>query len=82
MIRAALDGRLAAVEYERDAVFNVDVPVTCPDVPSELLRPRRAWPSEAEYDIQARKLARMFADNFRAFEAHVPREVRDAGPRT
>src|SRR5205814_5694044 len=33
MIRAALSGALDSASYERDVVFNLDVPTTCPDVP-------------------------------------------------
>ena len=80
MVTAALSGALDGVEFEPDAVFNVDVPSSCPDVPPEALRPRATWTDPAAYDQQARKLARMFADNFRAFEAEAAEAVRDAGP--
>ena len=33
------------------------------------------------YDEQARKLARMFADNFKAFEGDAAPDVKAAGPR-
>jgi len=80
MLAAALDGRLDDVACERDAIFNLDVPTACPDVPADLLRPRTAWPSEVAYLEQARRLARMFADNFQAFAAGVDPKVRAAGP--
>jgi phosphoenolpyruvate carboxykinase (ATP) len=81
MIRAALSGALDAVAYDRDPIFNLEVPATCPAVPSEVLKPRTTWSSPADYDVQASKLARMFADNFRAFESGVSAEVRAAGPK-
>src|SRR5206468_3070987 len=81
MIRAALSGGLDAVRYERDPIFNLDIPVSCPDVPSEVLRPRNTWADGVAYDTQAAKLARMFADNFKAFEDGVSPEVTAAGPR-
>jgi phosphoenolpyruvate carboxykinase (ATP) len=81
MIRAALSGALDTVAYENDPVFNVDVPATCPGVPPEVLRPRGTWADPAEYDRQAARLARMFADNFQTFAAAVSPEVRAAGPR-
>jgi phosphoenolpyruvate carboxykinase (ATP) len=80
MIRAALSGALDAVQYEKDPVFNLDIPATCPDVPADVLRPRTTWEDQAAYDQQAKKLAGMFADNFRTFEADVSAEVRAAGP--
>src|SRR5437867_2822685 len=81
MIRAALSVALDDVRYERDSVFNLDIPVSCPDVPSEVLQPRNTWSDGAAYDAQAAKLARMFAENFKVFEADVSREVIAAGPR-
>jgi phosphoenolpyruvate carboxykinase (ATP) len=81
MIRAALSGALDTVPYERDPVFNVDVPAACPGVPPEVLEPRRTWANPDEYDRQAARLARMFADNFQTFAAEVSEDVRAAGPR-
>jgi phosphoenolpyruvate carboxykinase (ATP) len=80
MIRAALAGALDGVAYERDALFNIDVPVSCPDVPPEVLKPRHTWADGAAYDQQAAKLAQMFRDNFKTFEPGVSAAVRAAGP--
>ncbi len=80
MIRAALSGQLDAVPYARDPIFNVDVPQRCPGVPSEVLNPRHTWKDGAAYDQQARQLASMFAQNFRAFLSTVAPEVAAAGP--
>src|SRR5438105_900404 len=81
MIRAALSGALDHVAYETDPVFNVAVPTSCPDVPPEVLKPRNTWTEGVDYDAQAAKLARMFAENFKTFEGGVTPEVRAAGPR-
>jgi phosphoenolpyruvate carboxykinase (ATP) len=80
MIRAALSGALEAVSYDRDRVFNLDVPRACPAVPAEVLQPRSTWSNQAEYDAQATKLAKMFAENFKRFDADVAPGVRAAGP--
>ncbi len=80
MIRAALAGELDNVRYETDRVFNLDVPQSCPGVPSEVLNPRNTWKQPAEYDAQANRLARMFLDNFKSFEAEASEEIRAAGP--
>jgi phosphoenolpyruvate carboxykinase (ATP) len=45
-----------------------------------LLDPRKTWADGAAYDAQARKLARMFRENFTQYAAQVSREVADAGP--
>jgi phosphoenolpyruvate carboxykinase (ATP) len=81
MIRAALSGALDRVAYVTDPIFNLDVPASCPDVPSEVLTPRNTWANGADYDAQARNLARMFVDNFKPFETGVTADVRAAGPR-
>ena len=81
MIAAALGGQLDAVEYVRHPVFNLDVPKTCPGVPDSVLDPRGTWPDPAAYDEQAKKLAGMFVENFKAFEKDVPASVKAAGPR-
>src|SRR5687768_4491543 len=81
MIHAALSGALDHVKYENDPVFNVDVPLTVPGVPDEVLKPRNTWADQAAYDTQAKKLAKMFADNFKTFEATSSDAVKKAGPR-
>jgi len=81
MIRAALAGALDTVGYERDPTFNLDMPTSCPDVSSQVLRPRNTWTSAADYDRQAARLAQMFAQNFKVFEGEVTADVRAAGPR-
>jgi phosphoenolpyruvate carboxykinase (ATP) len=80
MIAAALGSQLDGVKYMRHAIFNLDVPSTCPGVPDQVLDPRRTWTTAAQYDEQARRLARMFMDNFKAFENDVTRAVVAAGP--
>ena len=81
LIAAALAGNLDDVAYEIDPVFNVEVPVTCPGVPAEVLRPRQTWANGADYDAQAGKLAAMFAQNFKAFAGAATGDVVAAGPR-
>jgi len=80
MIRAAIAGELDAVPYVTDPIFNLDVPQSCPGVPSEVLSPRHTWSDQAAYDQQARRLARMFVENFRSFETDAAPEVKAAGP--
>jgi phosphoenolpyruvate carboxykinase (ATP) len=69
------------VPYERHDTFNLDVPTGCPGVPSEVLNPRSTWSDPAAYDTQAARLARMFVENFRAFEISADPDVRAAGPK-
>ena len=80
MVRAALDGRLAAVPPRTDPTFGVEVPLDCPDVPARFLDPRSTWADTAAYDRQARQLAAMFAANFAAYADGVSDEIRASGP--
>ncbi len=80
MIKAALAGDLDSVSYQTDRIFNIDVPQSCPGVPASVLNPRNTWKHAGDYDAQAHKLARMFADNFKMFEADAGADVRAAGP--
>jgi phosphoenolpyruvate carboxykinase (ATP) len=80
MISAALAGALDNAEYDRDAIFNLDVPRSCPGVPPEVLKPRNTWKRPADYDEQAHRLARMFAENFKTFEDDAASDVKAAGP--
>ena len=81
MISAALSGQLDNVPYQRHPIFNLEMPTTCPGVPSEVLDPRGTWADKAAYDTQAKKLATMFVENFKTFEADVDRAVVEAGPK-
>ena len=79
MVTAALTGKLETVNYRHDDIFNLDVPKSCTDVPSEILDPRNTWVEKDSYDFSARNLARMFIENFKKFGG-TPQEIRDAGP--
>ena len=81
LVRAALSGELDSVGFTPDPVFGVLVPTTCPDVPPHMLQPRHAWADSAAYDRQARHLAELFRNNFKAYEGEASAEVKQAGPR-
>ena len=80
MVRAVLSGALDQVTYRTDPVFGVAVPTTCPEVPVDVLMPRSTWSSELDYDIQAKRLAGMFMENFKKFESSTEKVVVEAGP--
>ncbi|MEE8487268.1 MAG: phosphoenolpyruvate carboxykinase (ATP), partial [Gemmatimonadota bacterium] len=80
MVSAALNGALAGIETRVDPIFGLHVPVSCPDVPGDVLDPRTTWVDPEAYDVAARDLARLFRNNFAAYESHVSDEIRDAGP--
>ena len=83
MLTAALTGELEKVEFETDPIFNVMVPKTCPNVPDEVLSPRKMWAKEAgekEYEKVAKDLATRFMENFKKYD-HMPQNIVNAGPK-
>jgi phosphoenolpyruvate carboxykinase (ATP) len=80
MVNAALDGSLATGEFRQDPVFGVQVPVSVPGVPDEVLNPRETWQDKEAYDRRAADLARQFNEHFQAYAEHVDAATRDAGP--
>ena len=80
LIEAATSGALDSVETRRHSIFNLDVPVSCPGVPDEVLDPAALWDDADAYELQAKELAAMFAGNFERFVDLVPPEVTKAGP--
>ena len=80
MVTAATSGALRDVETTKHPIFNLDVPRSCPGVADEMLDPQSTWPEVEAYEIKARELARMFAENFERFKESVPAEVTKAGP--
>ncbi|WP_094702775.1 phosphoenolpyruvate carboxykinase (ATP) [Brevibacillus laterosporus] len=79
MVTAALHGELEKVEYATDSVFGVQVPTTCPGVPSEVLQPRDTWADKDAYDQQANELAKLFQANF-AKKFPKAHDISQAGP--
>lgn len=80
IVDAIHSGALATVGLVHDPAFGLQVPAECPNVPSELLQPRRAWKHPNEYDATARHLCTLFRENFRHYEAAASPEVIAAGP--
>ncbi len=81
IVDAVLKGKLADVPTEPDPIFRIHVPTACEGVPSEILKPRNTWKDGAAYEIQARELAKMFAENFEQFTDSTTEAVRAAGPK-
>lgn len=64
MVNAALSGELKNVEYQQDKNFHLQVPMTCPGIPSAMLLPRNTWQDKEAYDAAAKKLAQQFSNHF------------------
>ncbi|MEO0466502.1 MAG: phosphoenolpyruvate carboxykinase [Pseudomonadota bacterium] len=81
LLNAAMDGSLNSVPFRIDETFGFEVPTAVPGVDRAILDPRGTWAKPADYDRQAAKLADMFRENFRIYEAHVDADVQAAGPK-
>jgi len=80
MLNEALKGNLNSIKIEIDPFFGLNIPKKVTGVPSEVLNPRNTWKDKKKYDESAKKLANMFHDNFKAFEANVDKKIKNAGP--
>jgi phosphoenolpyruvate carboxykinase (ATP) len=81
MVRVVLDNTLANVPLAADPYFGLLTPESCPDVPTELLRPHDTCADRSDYEARARQLAGLFRKNFVAYAPQVNEAVRQAGPR-
>lgn len=80
LLNSVLEGKLNQVTFEKDPVFGLEVPASCPGVPEEILMPRGTWKDKSAYDKQARKLALLFKEHFKEYEKFVDASVVKAGP--
>lgn len=80
MVTACLTGELEKSKFELDPIFNVLVPTTCPNVPDEVLSPRKMWKDQQDYEATAKMLAEKFRKNFEKY-TNMPEEVVAAGPK-
>jgi phosphoenolpyruvate carboxykinase (ATP) len=81
IIDAIHSGALTSVPTQEDPVFGLAVPTSCPNVPTGILMPRNAWADKAAYDAKAKKVANLFRENFKKYEAEASIEVRAGGPK-
>lgn len=75
MITAALQGDFDNIAFEADPVFGLQLPLSCPRVPADILSPRNTWADAREYDQKANELAQAFVSNFKQFEAGASEEM-------
>lgn len=81
MLNAVLNGELDNVEYRKDKLFNFDIPLTCPNVPPDVLDPENAWGNKAEYWMKYDALVSRYIENFKVFAEGCPEEILKAGPK-
>ena len=69
------------VEFTTDPEFGFQIPLSCPNVPSEILIPKNTWTDKEQYLEVKKKLVDLFNENFKKFEADVNPEIVEAGPK-
>ncbi|NND63875.1 MAG: phosphoenolpyruvate carboxykinase (ATP) [Flavobacteriaceae bacterium] len=80
MITAAMEDQLEDVDYVMHPIFGLNVPQSCPNVPSEVLNPRDTWGDREAYDKKAQALANSFNENFKQFEEFANEEIMAGAP--
>lgn len=80
LLNAALEGKLEKVKYRKDKLFGFEVPMSCPEVPEDVLEPSNSWGDKKEYWKKYDALAARFVENFKLFSKDCTQEVIDAGP--
>jgi len=82
--RAIIDaihaGSLQQAATQIDPVFGFEVPTTCGEISPNILWPRDAWPDPDAFDQTANRLADLFRNNFKKFEAGSSPAICSAGP--
>ncbi|WP_316839351.1 phosphoenolpyruvate carboxykinase (ATP) [Pedobacter gandavensis] len=68
MVTAVLNGQLEHVEFKKHNLFELEIPLSCPGVPTNLLSPENTWADKNEYEIAAKILADKFAKNFKKYK--------------
>jgi phosphoenolpyruvate carboxykinase (ATP) len=80
MVKAAIYGELKDVEYEYDEIFKLEIPKTCPGVPSEVLNQKKLWENEEEYLKSAKELAEKFKRHFLKTYSNLPENIKSKCP--
>src|SRR5699024_653903 len=75
IISAIHDGSLARAPTVTDPVFGIAVPTRCAGVPDDVLIPSNTWQDAQAYREAARRLARLFHDNFAAYADQASEEI-------
>lgn len=81
MITAALKGNLNDQKFVEHPVFGLAMPISCPEVPHEVLNPRNTWANAEAYDAKAIELAEAFVNNFKQFSDLADEEILSGMPK-
>jgi len=80
-INSILDGTAVDAKFVQDEAFGFDIPASLPGVDTHLLNPRNSWEDKEKYDATAKKLAEMFANNFKKYSVTGTFDYTKFGPK-
>ncbi len=82
IIRAVLNGELDKAAYTEDRTFHINIPLSCPDVPADMLQPKNTWKDVEAFEKRAQKLATEFGAHFERIygNKNLPEAVRRQCP--
>ncbi|MBB78009.1 MAG: phosphoenolpyruvate carboxykinase (ATP) [Crocinitomicaceae bacterium] len=81
IITAAMEGELDNIEFEKQPIFDLLIPKSCPNVPSNILNPKDTWVNKNDFDKTANKLAEKFVENFEKYESKTSNDILSAAPK-
>ena len=67
IINTILDGSIEECTFTNMPLFNLAIPTTLGDLDANVLDPRASWQDKSTFDKQAKKLAKMFIENFKHY---------------
>jgi phosphoenolpyruvate carboxykinase (ATP) len=80
LITAVMTGQLKNVPYAKHPIFGVEFPLSCPNVPANILDPELNWPNSLLYREKALKLSQLFNDNFKKYKPSAPETMLQGAP--
>lgn len=82
--RAILDaihqGDFDQVKTQKEEDFGLEIPLSCPKVPSEILVPENTWKDQKQFSKTKSALVELFRENFEKFKHQVDENIAKAGP--
>jgi phosphoenolpyruvate carboxykinase (ATP) len=81
ILTAALNGSLNQIDYITDPWFGFEIPLSCPNVPDQILNPSESWADKKAYQNSIQQLVDQFKKNMEKYQESTPDEVILAGPK-
>jgi len=81
MITAALEGQFDNSAFTKHETFCLDIPVSCSNVPDQVLDPKNTWSDKSDYNNKASELASAFIKNFEKYLDFANDEILAGAPK-